>query len=208
MDGTAPLDRTTLARYLKTVLLALGEAHTRTGYLTAKMIDNQLTSDLFMVAVTAGWIPEPRAPLTSDTVRFGYYTVDSRYREEFLELIQDELHGLREIAGTDGDESYATVLPEWATEYDNSRVRETSPEERAALVEEFLRLHKHPVYRGDYQMRELHWLTSVRREQFDRWRRGEIPNDSKPGRRILALLEKNLPHKNPKNLKPRERKIY
>src|SRR5579871_3453767 len=118
MSLTTALDATTLSRYLNTVLLALGEAHTRTGDLTARTVDKELPSDLFMVAVIAGWISEPTAPMTSDTVKFGYYTVDRRYREEFLELIQDELHGLREIAGTDGDEPYATVLPEWATEYE------------------------------------------------------------------------------------------
>jgi hypothetical protein len=58
MDPNPPLDQTMLVRYLNTVLLALAEAHTKTGDLTAKTVDKQLPSELFMTAVIAKWIED------------------------------------------------------------------------------------------------------------------------------------------------------
>lgn len=209
MDGSTPLKNSTLGSTLNAVCLALAEAQTSSGVdLNRRMVEEDLPNDLFMVAVEAGWISEPTAPFaTTETVELGFYQVERKYREDFIGLIQTSLISLREIAGNELGEPFETVAPIWNEEYHRSKVRETSSDERRLLVEDYLRLHKHPTYGNDYEMRELHHLSSVRREVFDRWRRGKIPNNSKPGKRILALLQKNLPHRDPRYLPPREREL-
>jgi hypothetical protein len=99
----------------------------------------------------------------------------------------------------------ADTMPEWAKALKEAQVPETTPAERKALEERFLATHKHPVYEDNYEMQELNWLANVHRKQWERWRRGEIANNSQPGKRILDLLENNRPAKSPRTLPQRKR---
>lgn len=104
-----------------------------------------------------------------------------------------------------GTTTSAQEPPSWAAEYRSSRVVETTAEERAALTESYRTRHLHPEYGTKYLMKELHWLANVSRRAFDGWRRAEIDNNSKPGKRILDLLVQNIPAKHPKYLPERAR---
>jgi len=118
-------------------------------------------------------------------------------------------HKVRKRKGETGyspSDASDTLVPEWAESYKKSRLVETTPDERKALEHKYLSTNEHPVYGGKYEMQELHGMANVHRKQWDRWRRGELANNSLPGRRILALLERNEATK--KALKERTREGF
>jgi len=106
--------------------------------------------------------------------------------------------------------SALSVAPDWSSTYLSSRVSETTSGERKALEKNFRATHEHPTYGGKYLMHEIHWLANVSRRQFDGWRRAEkkYSNNLSPGKRILDLIERNKPTKNPRNLPPRKREDW
>jgi hypothetical protein len=202
MDGKTKLVNTTLSKSLNTVCLAISEAMTDGGRdLTIRMVQQDIPDAVFTVAVYSHWLPEPTAPASgAELNELGGWVVEKAYRESFVALIADSLSDLMDIAD-DGTEPLPTVMPSWADTVKASLVRETSSEERVLLVERYLARYKHPIYESDYQMQELHWRAAVSRRVFDGWRRGEIRNNTKPGRRILDLLERNKEHR---KLRPRK----
>ncbi len=116
-------------------------------------------------------------------------------------------YGMEEELKVRGKDSHClTITPEWAEVYKKSNVAETSSEERRALEARFLATHKHPVYGDKFEKQELHYMANVHRKQWDKWRRGEIANNSGPGRRILALLERSEPTR--KHLPERNREGF
>jgi hypothetical protein len=119
--------------------------------------------------------------------------------------LREAAHQLREETSPLPSETTGTVLPSWAQSFKAAQVVGTSTDERKALEEKYLSTNPHPVYGGRYEMQELHWMAGVHRKQWDRWRQGKIANNSEPGRRILALLERNQPARSSKSLKPRKR---
>jgi hypothetical protein len=203
MDGSTKLSHVTLGESLRATCYAVADAWTSSGDLSVIQVDEDIPDHVFMLAIYARWIPEPIAPI-GDAVELGLYLVEKSYRDDFIALIEGALDALREVAD-DGTEPLPTLMPVWAEAHKSALVRDTSPDERRALVDQYRKKYKHPVYEDDYQMSELHWLASVAREVFDKWRRGKIGNNTKPGKRILALLERNSPHKNSRHLPERER---
>lgn len=102
-------------------------------------------------------------------------------------------------------EHLADTMPQWAKAFKEAQVPETSAPERIVLEENFLATHKHPVYEDAYEKQELCLMANVHRQQWERWRRAEIANNSQPGKRILDLLERNAPARSPRNLPQRKR---
>ena len=102
-------------------------------------------------------------------------------------------------------ETGSLPMAEWGEAYKAALVRETTPAERTALEETFLATHKHPAYEDDYLIQELAWMADVHQKQWERWRRVEIANNSIPGRKILRLLERNQPTKDPTKIPERKR---
>ncbi len=117
------------------------------------------------------------------------------------------IHGISDLVPSSVAREVASLstAPQWSENYLASRVQETTPDERRALVKRFLVSHRHPTYRDQYLMKEVHYLAGVSGRAFDGWRRGEkkYSDNSKAGRQIRALLLYDIPTGDPRSLPPR-----
>lgn len=102
-------------------------------------------------------------------------------------------------------ETGSLPMPEWGEAYKAAQVPETTPAERNALEQRYLSAHKHLAYENDYEKWELAWMADVHPKQWERWRRAKIANNSIPGRKILKLLERNQPTRDPRKIRERKR---
>jgi hypothetical protein len=171
----------------------------------------------YNLTVHSGMLPTPR-PVNSG-VWFGDFQITTGERTRILQGMENAMSDLRRIGEENSTKAILERLPgliAWwqARGVGVSRSQslpvhpETTARERRALEAQYLDAHPHPIYGSRFQKWELCWMANVERKQWERWRRGERSNNSVPGRKILALLERNAPARNPSSLRLRKKENW
>jgi hypothetical protein len=229
MDQYTKSDHATLVRNLNAVCKGLGRVIDSAGLycgppaLTHENVEEDIPLALHKIAVAAGWVEESVELGFEDFDQgrgefLGNVVVEESYREWFLGLVSETLADLKVRASaneaaqnrhfkwlTDQYANGTDSIPEWAASLKAAKVPETTPKERKDLEDKYRATYKHFHYQDRFLMKELYWMAVVHQKQWERWRRGEIDNNSQPGRRILALLEHNEQARKQKTLPPRSR---